>query len=153
MLNNRDQQLIQELKSICADGRNFYDMTARKAVSSEIRMMLREMALVRSEIVDDINKRFAGLRNTQPSNSELALTMRAIYKVAYGTCEDVIDEDCLADLESMEMHSLEIFKIYVRRMHDRRMSSYLAGHLANMQLSQDRLLRLKSDQRHNRRID
>jgi hypothetical protein len=51
------------------------------------------------------------------------------------------------------MHSLEIFKIYVRRMHDRRMSSYLAGHLANMQLSQDRLLRLKSDQRHNRRID
>jgi hypothetical protein len=79
MLNNRDQLLIQELKSICADGRNFYDMTARKAVSSEIRMMLREMALVRSEIVDDINKRFAGLRNTQPSNSELALTMRAIY--------------------------------------------------------------------------
>lgn len=110
------------------------------------------MALVRAEIVDDINKRFAGLKDTQPSNSELALTMRAIYKVAYGTCEDVIDKDCLADLESMEMHSLEIFKIYVRRMHDRQMSSYLAGHLANIQLSQDRLLRLKSDKRHHRRI-
>lgn len=153
MLNNRDQQLIQELKSICADGHNFYNMTARKAVSSEIRMLFREMALVRAEIVDDINKRFSGLKNTQPCNTELVLTMRAIYRLAYGTCNEVIDKDCLADLEAMEMRSLEIFKIYVRRMTDRRISSYLAGHLANMQLSQDRLQRLKSEQQQRRRLN
>lgn len=153
MLNNRDQQLIQELKSICADGHNFYNMTARKAVSSEIRMLFREMALVRGEIVNDINKRFSGLKDTQPCNTELALTMRAIYRLAYGTCEDVIDKDGLADLEAMEMRSLEIFKIYVRRMNDRRISSYLAGHLANIQLSQDRLHRLKSERQQRRRLN
>lgn len=152
MLNNRDQQLIIELRSICLDGHSFYNMIARKAVSSEVRMLFREMGLVRSEIVNDINKRFSGLKNTQPCNSELALTMRAIYKLAYGMCDEVIDKDCLADLEAMEMRSLEIFKIYVRRMSDRRMSSYLAGHLANIQLSQDRLQRLKNERQQHRRV-
>ncbi|MCL5975507.1 MAG: hypothetical protein M1270_06760 [Gammaproteobacteria bacterium] len=152
MINNREQQLIQELKSICADGYSFYNMTARKAVSSELRMLFREMALVRAEIVNDINMRFSGLKSSEPSTTELALTMRAIYKLAHGTCSEIIDKDCLADLEAMEMRSLEILKIYVRRMNDRRISSYLAGHLANIQLSQDRLKRLKSERPLQRRV-
>jgi hypothetical protein len=115
-------------------------------------MMFREMALVRAEIVNDINMRFLGLKNSEPSTTELALTMRAIYKLAQGTCSEIIDKDCLADLEAMEMRSLEIFKIYVRRMNDRRISSYLAGHLANIQLSQDRLKRLKSERPLQRRV-
>ena len=135
MLNSRDQQLLQELKSICIDGHRFYTTTARNAVSSEIRMLFREMALVRAEIIDDINKRFSGLKNTEPSNTELALTMRKIYELAHETCSEMIDKKCLADLEAMEMRALEIFKIYVRRMNDRRISSYLAGNLANIQLS------------------
>lgn len=152
MISNREQQLIQELKSICADGHSFYNMTARKAVSSELRMLFREMALVRAEIVNDIDTRFSGLKNSEPSTTELALTMRTIYKLAHRTCSDVIDKDCLADLEAMEMRSLEILKIYVRRMNDRRISSYLAGHLANIQLSQDRLKRLKSERPLQRRV-
>lgn len=127
-------------------------MTARKAVSSEIRMLFREMAMVRAEIVNDINKRFSGLKNSEPSTTELALTMRAIYKLAYGTFSELINKEHLADLEMMEKRSLEIFKIYVRRMNDRRISSYLAGHLANIQLSQDRLQRLKSEQPLQRRV-
>ncbi len=152
MLNNRDQQLIHELRSICVDGDSFYNMIARKAISSEMRMLFREMALVRADIVNDINKRFTGLKNTQPCNTELALTMRAIYKITYGMCNHAIDKECLAELETIEMRSLEIFKIYVRRMNDRRMSSYLAGHLANIQLSQDRLQRLKNERRQHRRV-
>lgn len=152
MINNREQQLIQELKSICADGHSFYTMTARMAVSSELRMLFREMAMVRAEIVNDINKRFSGLKNSEPSNTELALTMRAIYELAQGTFSETMEKDGLADLEAMEMRSLEIFKIYVRRMDDRRVSSYLAGHLANIQLSQDRLQRLKSERPAQRRV-
>lgn len=152
MLNSRDQQVIHELKSICADGHSFYNMTARNAVSSEIRMLFREMAQVRAEIVNDINKRFTGLKNIEPCNTELAITVRAIYKLTYGMCNDIIDKDCLADLEAMEIRSLEIFKICVRRMSNRRMSSYLAGHLANIQLSQDRLQRLKNDRQQHRRV-
>lgn len=152
MLNSRDQQLLQELKSICIDGHRFYTTTARNAVSSEIRMLFREMALVRAEIIDDINKRFSGLKNTEPSNTELALTMRKIYELAHETCSEMIDKKCLADLEAMEMRALEIFKIYVRRMNDRRISSYLAGHLANIQLSQDRLQRLKTGRQLHRRV-
>ncbi|HAO24429.1 MAG TPA: hypothetical protein DCQ49_04850 [Methylophaga sp.] len=127
-------------------------MIARKAISSEVRMLFREMALVRADIVNDINKRFSGLKNIQPCNTELALTMRAIYKITYGMCNPAIDKECLADLETIERRSLEILKIYVRRMNDRRMSSYLAGHLANIQLSEDRLQRLKNDRRQHRRV-
>lgn len=152
MLSNKDQQLIQELKSICIDGYSFYNMVAKKSVNSEIRMLFREMALVRAEIVNDIDNRFSGLRQTQPCDTELALTVRAIYKLTYDMCSDIIDKVGLADLEAMEMRSLEIFKIYVRRMSDRRMSSYLAGHLANIQLSQDRLQRLKNGRQHQRRV-
>lgn len=115
-------------------------------------MLFREMALVRAEIVNDINKRFSGLKNSEPSTTELALTMRAIYKLAHGTFSEIISKDHLADLEVMEMRSLEIFKIYVRKMSDRRISSYLAGHLANIQLSQDRLQRLKSERPLQRRV-
>jgi len=145
MLDSKDRQLIHELKSVCVDGCNFYEMTARKASSSDIRMLFREMALIRGGVVSDINKRFSGMKDVQTCNSELALTVRAIYELVYGKCREAVDKGCLDDLEVMENRTLEIFKINVRRMRDRRISSFLAGHLANLQLSQDRLHRLKNE--------
>lgn len=145
MLDSRDRQLIHELKSVCADGYSFYEMTARKASSSDVRMLFRELALVREEVVNDIEKRFSGMKNVQTCNTELARTVRAIYNLIAGKCRKNVDKECLSDLELIESRALEIFKISVRRMHDRRISSFLAGHLASIQLSQDRLHRLKND--------
>lgn len=145
MLDSRDRQLIHELKSVCADGYSFYEMTARKASSSDVRMLFRELALVREEVVNDINKRFSGMKNVQTCNTELARTVRAIYSSIAGKCRKNVDKECLGDLELMENRALEIFKINVRRIRDRRISSFLAGHLASIQLSQDRLHRLKND--------
>ncbi|HDY85665.1 hypothetical protein LCGC14_0768260 [marine sediment metagenome] len=151
MLNASEQSVIHELKTICADGHRFYDMTARIVVSSEIRLLFHEMAHVRADIVNDINERFPKLEDTMPCSTSLALSMRSNYKLTHGMCDETIDKDCLADLEAMETWSLAILKVNVRNIRDRRMSSYLAGHLANIQLSQDRFSRFTTDDRRHRR--
>lgn len=137
-----DHRLVHELMTVSLEGYRFYETVARKANSSEIRLLFREMALVKADIAQDLSQYVSNKEMDQISQSELAATLSAIYRLLNRRCIDASSSHCLAELAVTERHSLEIFKINVRRMSDKNMASYLAGHLANIQLSQDRMKQL-----------
>jgi len=141
-MNAKDHLFVHELMTVSLEGYRFYETVARKANSSEIRLLFREMAQVKADIAQDLSQYVSNKDVDQIAQSELAATLSAIYQLLNRSCIDTASSNCLTDLAVTERHSLEIFKINVRKMSDKNMASYLAGHLANIQLSQDRMKQL-----------
>lgn len=141
-MNAKDHLFIHELMTVSLEGYRFYETVAKKVNSSEMRLLFREMALVKADIAHDLSQYVSNKDVEQIAQSELAATLSAIYQLLNQSCSDAASSHCLADLAVTERHSLEIFKINVRNMSDKNMASYLAGHLANIQLSQDRMKQL-----------
>lgn len=144
VLIKHDHHCIDELMTVCLEGCRFYETAARKTKNTELRLLFREMAVVKAAVAKDISQQFSHLNVDKPCQSKLVRTVGSIYRLLNDHFIETLASNLLADLAVTEMRSLAIFKIYVRRMSDRNMACYVAGHLASIQLSQDRMKQLDS---------
>ncbi|EKE73090.1 PA2169 family four-helix-bundle protein [Gallaecimonas xiamenensis] len=141
MFATPDARLVQDLLSLCRDGRLFYQEAARAVDDSELQSLFREMAAVRAQVAKALSLKVVAGTQAPPGNQ--AARMQALYLRLASHLGQDRDFRYVAQLEEAEDSVLARLRDGVQALHSKPLAQDLADCLADIQLTHDRMKAIK----------
>ncbi|WP_370060503.1 ferritin-like domain-containing protein [Neptunomonas phycophila] len=151
MFGTHDSRLVNDMISVCHDGKAFYKDAAKEVNSPQLIALFTEMADIRASIEKDLQSTVSSMGEEPSESGTLIGKMRKTYTDVMSNLSDETDYRYVAQLEEAEDDALETFKESVEKLEDPLLTSRLSSHVDAIQLTHNRMRDLKhtmKDTRH-----
>jgi uncharacterized protein (TIGR02284 family) len=143
LLGTHDSRLVNDMISVCHDGKEFYKDAAESVENPSLKALFHEMADIRDNIETDLKGRVEAMDEKPDNSGTVTGKLRTVYTNIITEMSDKPDYRYVEQLEEAEDDALHTFRKATRKIEDPALSLRLMRHVEKIQQTHDRMSHLK----------